>query len=151
MIEGVRADQKRIDANVTEEENDTEYNDSEFESGGDRGSIAFTINSSIPTLNPLDSSSDDYRFASGKTFVKNIEWNIYLLMCISFCIRIADTYLKHPNSYLPKYNVNSETDGETTPLNANDTNRNSGGSNAFESEEELDDQIEEEGRYSNFE
>lgn len=73
MIEGVRADQKRIDANVTEEENDTEYNDSEFESGGDRGSIAFTINSSIPTLNPLDSSSDDYRFASGKTFVKNIE------------------------------------------------------------------------------
>lgn len=72
-------------------------------------------------------------------------------MCISFCIRIADTYLKHPNSYLPKYNVNSETDGETTPLNANDTNRNSGGSNAFESEEELDDQIEEEGRYSNFE
>lgn len=73
MIEGVRADQKRIDANVTEEENDTEYNDSEFESGGDRGSIAFTINSSIPTLNPLDSSSDDYRFASGKTFVKNIK------------------------------------------------------------------------------
>lgn len=59
---GVLVDQKRIDANVTEE--DTEYNDSEFESG-DRGSIAFTINSSIPTLNPLDSSSDDYRFASG--------------------------------------------------------------------------------------
>lgn len=53
--------------------------------------------------------------------------------------------MKHPNSYLPKYNVNSETDGETTPLNANDTNRNSGGSNAFESEDELDDQIEEEG------
>lgn len=62
-------------------------------------------------------------------------------------IQTADTYLKHPNSYLPKYNVNSETDGETTPLNATDTNRNSGGSNAFESEEELDDQIEEEGWY----
>lgn len=61
---GVIADQKRSEANVTEEEIDTEFNDSEFESG-DRGSIAFTINSSIPTLNPLDSSSDDYRFASG--------------------------------------------------------------------------------------
>lgn len=58
----------------------------------------------------------------------------------------ADTYVKHPNSYLPKYNVNSETDGETTPLNATDVNRNSGESNAFESDdEELDDQIEEEG------
>lgn len=62
-----------------------------------------------------------------------------------FVVQTADTYLKHPNSYLPKYNVNSETDGETTPLNANDTNRNSGESNAFESEEELNDQIEEEG------
>lgn len=61
---GVLSDQKRNDASVTEEEIDTEFNDSEFESG-DRGSIAFTINSSIPTLNPLDSSSDDYRFASG--------------------------------------------------------------------------------------
>lgn len=59
--------------------------------------------------------------------------------------RAADTYVKHPNSYLPKYNVNSETDGETTPLNATDINRNSGESNAFESDEELDDQIEEEG------
>lgn len=59
--------------------------------------------------------------------------------------QIAESYLKHPNSYLPKYNVNSETDGETTPLNATDTNRNSGGSNVFESEEELDDQIEEDG------
>lgn len=63
---GALAEQKRSDANVTEEEIDTEFNDSEFESGGERGSIAFTINSSIPTLNPLDSSSDDYRFASGK-------------------------------------------------------------------------------------
>lgn len=66
IIKGAIADQKRSEANVTEEEIDTEYNDSEFESG-DRGSIAFTINSSIPTLNPLDSSSDDYRFASGKS------------------------------------------------------------------------------------
>lgn len=66
---GVLAEQKRSETNVTEEEIETEYNDSEFESGGDRGSIAFTINSSIPTLNPLDSSSDDYRFASGELFL----------------------------------------------------------------------------------
>lgn len=52
----------------------------------------------------------------------------------------AETYLKHPNSYLPKYNVQSETDGETTPLNANGKNRNSG---TFESEEELEDHVEE--------
>lgn len=68
---------------------------------------------------------------------------LHLFLVISD--RIAESYLKHPNSYLPKYNANSETDGETTPLNATDTNRNSGGSNVFESEEELDDQIEEEG------
>lgn len=53
--------------------------------------------------------------------------------------------MKHPNSYLPKYNVQSETDGETTPLNANSQNRDSGGSNTFESEEELDDHIEPDG------
>lgn len=64
-VVGAIADQKRSEENATEEEIDTEYNDSEFESG-ERGSIAFTINSSIPTLNPLDSSSDDYRFASGE-------------------------------------------------------------------------------------
>lgn len=56
---------ERNRSEVTVEEIDTEFNDSEFESG-DRASIAFTINSSIPTLNPLDSSSDDYRFATGK-------------------------------------------------------------------------------------
>lgn len=54
--------------------------------------------------------------------------------------------MKHPNSYLPKYNVQSETDGETTPLNANSKNRDSGGSNTFESEEELDDHIEPDGK-----
>lgn len=60
---------------------------------------------------------------------------------------LAENYLKHPNSYLLKYNVQSETDGETTPLNANAENRNSG-SNTFESEEEFDDDhIEEEGEF----
>lgn len=73
---GAAVDLKRTDASVTEEEIDTEYNDSEFESG-DRGSIAFTINSSIPTLNPLDSSSDDYRFASGIFSLDDLQQNIF--------------------------------------------------------------------------
>lgn len=28
----------------------------------------------------------------------------------------AESYLRHPNSYLPKYNIQSETDGESIPL-----------------------------------
>lgn len=43
-------------------------------------------------INPLDSGSEDYRFSS------------------------ADSYLRHPNSYLPRYNIQSETDGEFQPL-----------------------------------
>lgn len=54
------------DANITEEEIETEYNDSEFE-GGELRSVDFDVNSSIPTSNPLDSSSDDYRFTSGNS------------------------------------------------------------------------------------
>lgn len=45
--------------------------------------------------------------------------------------------MKHPNSYLPKYNVQSETDGETTPLNGKIKN-SLNVPNTFESEEELD-------------
>lgn len=30
--------------------------------------------------------------------------------------QIAESYLRHPNSYLPRYNIQSETDGEGTPL-----------------------------------
>lgn len=56
--------------------------------------------------------------------------------------------MKHPNSYLPKYNVQSETDGETTvPLYTGPQNRDSSESNVFESEEELDDQVDEEGKF----
>lgn len=29
---------------------------------------------------------------------------------------VAESYLRHPNSYLPKYNIQSETDGESIPL-----------------------------------
>lgn len=33
-----------------------------------------------------------------------------------YCISIADSYIRHPNSYLPRYNIQSETDGESAPL-----------------------------------
>jgi hypothetical protein len=33
-----------------------------------------------------------------------------------FCAHSAETYVRHPNSYLPKYNIQSETDGESIPL-----------------------------------
>lgn len=31
-------------------------------------------------------------------------------------IILAESYLRHPNSYLPRYNIQSETDGESMPL-----------------------------------
>lgn len=34
----------------------------------------------------------------------------------SFSFNLAETYVRHPNSYLPKYNIQSETDGESIPL-----------------------------------
>lgn len=39
---------------------------------------------------------------------------------------LADNYLKHPNCYLPKYNVQTETDGESTPLTTNNKKSLSG-------------------------
>lgn len=33
-----------------------------------------------------------------------------------FHANLAETYVRHPNSYLPKYNIQSETDGESAPL-----------------------------------
>lgn len=56
--------------------------------------------------------------------------------------------MKHPNSYLPKYNVQSETDeGETTPLNAK-INSPSNDPDVFEDDEinepDHDDEDEEE-------
>lgn len=44
-------------------------------------------------------------------------------MNISF---LAENYLKHPNCYLPKYNVQTETDGESTPLTTNNKKSLSG-------------------------
>jgi hypothetical protein len=43
-------------------------------------------------------------------------------------IYTAETYIRHPNSYLPKYNIQSETDGESIPLTqSNDAMANSHG------------------------
>jgi protocadherin Fat 1/2/3 len=40
----------------------------------------------------------------------------------------AETYIRHPNSYLPKYNIQSETDGESIPLTqSNDAMLGGGG------------------------
>lgn len=70
---------------------ESEFVESEYE-GSEQQSLAFDHNASIPMINPLDSGSEDYRFSS------------------------ADSYLRHPNSYLPRYNIQSETEGEFQPL-----------------------------------
>lgn len=41
---------------------------------------------------------------------------ILLLLTIFDYLPPADSYLRHPNSYLPRYNIQSETDGESAPL-----------------------------------
>lgn len=41
----------------------------------------------------------------------------------------AETYIRHPNSYLPKYNIQSETDGESIPLTQSNDAMVGGGSN----------------------
>uniref|UniRef100_A0A1B0CLA4 Uncharacterized protein n=2 Tax=Lutzomyia longipalpis TaxID=7200 RepID=A0A1B0CLA4_LUTLO len=51
---------------------------------------------SLSALNPLDSGSEDYRFSTA-----------------------AESYVRHPNSYLPRYNIQSDTDGERSSLMAN--------------------------------
>ncbi|XP_037031417.1 fat-like cadherin-related tumor suppressor homolog isoform X7 [Bradysia coprophila] len=80
---------------LNEEELESEFvDDSEYE-GSEQQSLAFDHSTSIPVLNPLDSGSEDYRFST------------------------ADSYLRHPNSYLPRYNIQSETDGESAPLTGN--------------------------------
>lgn len=40
----------------------------------------------------------------------------------------AETYIRHPNSYLPNYNIQSETDGESIPLTQSNDVMVSGGS-----------------------
>lgn len=44
-------------------------------------------------------------------------------------IYTAETYIRHPNSYLPKYNIQSETDGESIPLTHSNDAMVGGGSN----------------------
>lgn len=40
----------------------------------------------------------------------------YIYNFILFLYFIAESYVRHPNSYLPRYNIQSETDGESAPL-----------------------------------
>lgn len=77
---------------LNEEDMESEFVDESEYEGSEQQSLAFDHNSSIPMINPLDSGSEDYRFSS------------------------ADSYLRHPNTYLPRYNIQSETDGECQPL-----------------------------------
>ncbi|XP_035790783.1 fat-like cadherin-related tumor suppressor homolog isoform X2 [Anopheles albimanus] len=81
------------DIETLNEDNESEFvDDSECDQSEQPLSLGFEQNTSIPCLNPLDSGSEDYRFNT------------------------ADSYLRHPNSYLPKYNIQSETEGENVPL-----------------------------------
>lgn len=80
-----------------------------------------------------------------KEIIFFIAFDIWVLFYIS-----AESYVKHPNSYLPKYNVQSETDGETTPLNGK-MDESTADSNAYESDEEFyDDEDEQIGSIWNY-
>jgi protocadherin Fat 1/2/3 len=48
---------------------------------------------------------------------------------VSYRKNTAETYIRHPNSYLPKYNIQSETDGESIPLTQSNDAMVGGGSN----------------------
>ncbi|XP_055371961.1 fat-like cadherin-related tumor suppressor homolog [Condylostylus longicornis] len=84
------------DIETLNEEAESEFiGESESENSRKQLSVSFQ-NTSIPILNPLDSGSDDYRFSTVPLVVNNN----------------SDNYLRHPNSYLPRYNIQSETDAE---------------------------------------
>lgn len=65
---------------------DTLNEDQESEYIGDSECGTEFNYSDSPHLNALDSGGEDYRF------------------------RNSDSYLRHPNTYLPKYNIQSETE-----------------------------------------
>ncbi|XP_055595283.1 fat-like cadherin-related tumor suppressor homolog isoform X3 [Uranotaenia lowii] len=88
------------DIETLNEDNESELiDDSECDQSEQPLSLGFEQNTSIPCLNPLDSGSEDYRFNT-----------------VPLKINTPDSYLRHPNSYLPKYNIHSETEGESAPL-----------------------------------
>ncbi|XP_052890694.1 fat-like cadherin-related tumor suppressor homolog [Anopheles moucheti] len=88
------------DIETLNEDNESEYvDDSECDQSEQPLSLGFEQNSSISCLNPLDSGSEDYRFNT-----------------VPLKVKTPDSYLRHPNSYLPKYNIQSETEGENVPL-----------------------------------
>ncbi|XP_058828867.1 fat-like cadherin-related tumor suppressor homolog isoform X4 [Topomyia yanbarensis] len=88
------------DIETLNEDNESEFvDDSECDQSEQPLSLGFEQNTSIPCLNPLDSGSEDYRFNT-----------------VPLKVNTPDSYLRHPNSYLPKYNIQSETEGESAPL-----------------------------------
>ncbi|XP_058065437.1 fat-like cadherin-related tumor suppressor homolog [Anopheles bellator] len=88
------------DIETLNEDNESEFvDDSECDQSEQPLSLGFEQNTSIPCLNPLDSGSEDYRFNT-----------------VPLKVHTPDSYLRHPNSYLPKYNIQSETEGENVPL-----------------------------------
>ncbi|XP_058123843.1 fat-like cadherin-related tumor suppressor homolog [Anopheles ziemanni] len=88
------------DIETLNEDNESEFvDDSECDQSEQPLSLGFEQNSSISCLNPLDSGSEDYRFNT-----------------VPLKVNTPDSYLRHPNSYLPKYNIQSETEGENVPL-----------------------------------
>ncbi|XP_038113282.1 fat-like cadherin-related tumor suppressor homolog isoform X3 [Culex quinquefasciatus] len=88
------------DIETLNEDNESEFvDDSECDQSEQPLSLGFEQNTSIPCLNPLDSGSEDYRFNT-----------------VPLKVNTPDSYLRHPNSYLPKYNIQSETEGECAPL-----------------------------------
>ncbi|XP_062556294.1 fat-like cadherin-related tumor suppressor homolog isoform X3 [Armigeres subalbatus] len=88
------------DIETLNEDNESEFvDDSECDQSEQPLSLGFEQNTSIPCLNPLDSGSEDYRFNT-----------------VPLKVNTPDSYVRHPNSYLPKYNIQSETEGESAPL-----------------------------------
>lgn len=51
---------------------------------------------------------------SSKSKLDDLVWFLKLKVFLHFFVVTGDAYLRHPNSYLPRYNIQSETDGETS-------------------------------------
>ncbi|XP_055855772.1 fat-like cadherin-related tumor suppressor homolog isoform X2 [Episyrphus balteatus] len=89
------------DIETLNEDIESEYvEESESECSEKPLSMSFETHTPISGLNLLDSGSEEYRFNTVPLVVNNSNK--------------CDIYHRHPNSYLPRYNIQSETDGETS-------------------------------------
>ena len=96
------------------------YHSHKHGSAGDGGSSTFTAESQ--RLNPLDSGGEtEYKYKS------------------------SESYLRHPNSYLPHYNIHTDTDTEalavTIPLNGGCLGMSDDDDDDDDDEEEDDDNV----------